>query len=61
LFGGCPEGIVQGILGQVEVAEQADQGGKDTARLAAIERSKRLADLSGWLLIVHRESSSCPE
>jgi hypothetical protein len=31
------EGLVQRLLGEVEVAEQADQGGEDAARLGAVE------------------------
>lgn len=33
---GGQEGVLQGILGQVEVAQPADEGGENLARLAAV-------------------------
>ena len=35
------EGVVQRLLGEVEVAEQADQRGEDAARLGAVDRIDR--------------------
>jgi hypothetical protein len=37
LFNGGGEGIMQRFLGQVEVAEQANQRGKDATRLRAVD------------------------
>jgi hypothetical protein len=37
------KGIVQRLLGKLEVAEQADQGSKDAARIGAIDRIDNLA------------------
>ena len=37
------ERVVQRLLGEVEVAEQADQRGEDAARLGAVDRLDRLA------------------
>ncbi len=41
------EGIVQRVLGEVEVAEHADEGGEDAARVGAVDRVHRLARLFG--------------
>ena len=37
------ERVVQRLLGQIEVAEQADQGGKNAARLGAVDGVHHLA------------------
>jgi hypothetical protein len=39
LFERGPEGIVQRLLGKVEVAEQSNQCGKNSARLGAVDRT----------------------
>jgi hypothetical protein len=39
-----PEGIVQGLLGEVEVTEQPDQSGENAPRLGAVDRLHRFAD-----------------
>jgi hypothetical protein len=39
LFERGPEGIVQRLLGKVEVAEQSNQCGKDSMRLGAVDRT----------------------
>src|SRR4030095_8618605 len=33
-----PERLVQGLLGEIEVAEQADQGGENATRLGTVNR-----------------------
>ncbi len=48
-----PEGIMQRLLGEVEVAEQADQSGKDAARLGSIDGVHPLAHPIGGAL-AHR-------
>ena len=37
LLDGGREGLVKRLLGQIEVAEEADQGGEDAARLGAVD------------------------
>jgi len=39
------EGVLEGLLGEVEVAQQADQGGQDLARLGPVEAVDPLAHL----------------
>ena len=44
------EGVVQRLLGEIEVAEQADQGREDAARLGAVDSVDHLARVdSHWL------------
>src|SRR5262245_572870 len=38
------EGLVQRLLGELEAAEEADEGGEDAPRLGAVDRVHRLAD-----------------
>jgi hypothetical protein len=45
LFDGRGERILQRLLGEIEVAEEADQGREDAARLRAIDRLDRVY---GW-------------
>lgn len=53
LLDGGDEGVVQGLLGQLEIAEQADQGRQHAPRLLAVQRldaaAQRLAVLPQWL------------
>ena len=48
------EGVVQRLLGEVEVAEQADQGGEDAARVGAVDR----VDGSGGVGMAHVVAAS---
>ena len=41
------EGVVQRLLGEVEVAEQAEQGGEDAARVGAVDVVHQLERLVG--------------
>ena len=52
----CSKGIVQRFLGEVEVAEQAYQGGEDAARVGAVDGVYRLAHALGGVL-AHRRSA----
>jgi hypothetical protein len=47
LLQGCPEGVVQCLLGDIEVAKQADQRGKDAARFGAVDGIHRVTRLFG--------------
>jgi hypothetical protein len=47
LFQRRPEGIVQRVFGEVEVAEKADQGRQDPSRLQAVNGVHALAHLFG--------------
>jgi hypothetical protein len=47
LFQRCPEGVVQRILGAVEVAEQADQSRQDPARFRAVNGVYHFAQAFG--------------
>ena len=53
LLDGGDEGVVQGLLGQLEIAEQADKGRQHAPRLLAVQRldaaAQRLAVLPQWL------------
>ena len=40
----CPEGVLQGFLGFVEVAQEADQSGEYTARVGEVDGINRLVD-----------------
>ncbi len=42
LLDGCPEGVVQRFLGDVEVAEQADQRGQHASRIRKVDGIHRL-------------------
>ena len=44
LDGGC-EGVVQCLFGEVEVAEQPDEGGEDAARVGAVQGINPFPDL----------------
>ena len=44
------EGVVQRLLGEVEVAEQADQRGEDAARLGAVDGVRRRARVCGLIV-----------
>jgi hypothetical protein len=37
LFDGGPEGVVEGVFGQVEIAQDADEGGEDAAGFEAVD------------------------
>ena len=50
LLQGRGEGIVQPLLGEVEVAEQADQRGQDVPRLGMVDGFHPLAQLFGRVL-----------
>ena len=43
------EGVLEGLLGEVEVAQQADQGGQDLARLGPVEAVDPLAHFTVYL------------
>src|SRR5947208_16763244 len=51
------ERLMQGFFSQVEVTKQADEGGKDTARLRAVDVVHHLAYVLGGCLIHHSNSS----
>jgi len=39
----CSESVVQRLFGEIEVAEQTDEGGEDAARLGAVDGIHPLA------------------
>jgi hypothetical protein len=39
----CSKGIVQRLLGEVKIAQEADQGSEDAARLGAVNGAYHLA------------------
>jgi hypothetical protein len=43
------EGVVHRLLGEIEIAKEADEGREHTARVAAIDRFDRFAHMCGWL------------
>jgi len=51
------EGLMQCFFSQVEVTKQADEGGKDTARLRAVDVVHHLAYVLGGCLIHHSNPS----
>ena len=51
------ERILQRLLGEIEVAEEADQGGKDASGLGAVNRLDRVY---GWLNSMIGRTSTVP-
>jgi hypothetical protein len=58
LLQGRPEGIMQRLLSQVEVAEEADEGGEDPARFGTIDSVEYLVQLFGHLFAHHEASAN---
>jgi hypothetical protein len=50
------EGIVQRLFGEIEVAEEANQGGEDAARVGAVEAAHRRPHPLGGVL-THRQGA----
>lgn len=53
IVSGRREGILQGILGEIKVAQQADERGEDPARLGTIDLVQHLAQFFGCVLASH--------
>ncbi len=65
LFDGRREGVVERLLGAVEVAKQADQGGEHPARFAPVDRVDDAPDVGGRVPAApdpaHRGPTRTPE
>ncbi len=60
LFECRPESVVQRLFGDIEVAEQADQGGEDAARLRPVDGIYRFAHPFGRVLTHWHPESTKP-
>jgi hypothetical protein len=54
----CCERVVQRLLGEVEVAEEADEGGEDAARVGAVDFLYRLASSFACVVAYQRQTST---